>query len=557
MATSSRHHSHPIRTLIIFAVFIGALYVLMAVAGAWNPKLGLDLSGGTTITLTAKNSTGKGTVDPASMTIAQGILENRVNSLGVSQAQVTISGSNQIIITVPNVQQSDLVKLVGQTGQLYFRQVFQQDQIGASTTTNGSAQQPSTTVTAQATPAAGTNQRPLPQLPTPQPTPRPSVAANPLPTLDTRMKYTPSARDTSDYTNYTSCSTPSPTPDVIDQPLITCDQTGSYKYLLGPALVAGSEVSNAQAAVPSNSVSWLVQLSFNAQGTKDFQTVTDSLVSQTSPQNQFAIVLDSEVISAPVVQSAINGGNAQITGNFNQQSATQLADVLRFGALPLAFDTSTVQTVSATLGGEQLSAGIIAGLIGLALVFIYALIYYRGLAMIVICSLGISGILTYAMLVLLGYSLGLALDLPGIAGVIVAVGVTADSFIIYFERIRDEVREGRSLRTAIETGWVRSRKTIVIADSVSLLSAIVLFILATSDVKGFAFTLGLTTAIDLMIVFWFTKPMLTLLGRTKFFGEGHRFSGFEPEHMGLPRPPLHSSRPRESRPAPAVQGGAS
>jgi preprotein translocase subunit SecD len=218
--------------------------------------------------------------------------------------------------------------------------------------------------------------------------------------------------------------------------------------------------------------------------------------------------------------------------------------VLSYGALPLSFEVSSVENVSAKLGGDQLQAGILAGLIGLALVLAYSILYYRGLALVVSMSLVIAGVLTWALLVLLGQSLGLALNLPGIAGAIVAIGVTADSFIIYFERIRDEVRDGRSLRTAIETGWIRSRKTILAADSVSLLSALVLFVLAIGAVKGFAFTLGLTTMIDIAVVFFFTKPLMTLLGRTKFFGEGHRFSGFEKEHMGASKPPLHSSQRR-------------
>ncbi len=226
-------------------------------------------------------------------------------------------------------------------------------------------------------------------------------------------------------------------------------------------------------------------------------------------------------------------GSAQISGSMTQESANALANVLRYGALPLTFETSNIDTVSAKLGGDQLNAGILAGLIGLGLVVIYCIFYYRGLAFVVVASLGIAFALLYAFVVILGMGMGYALNLPGIAGAIVAIGVTADSFIIYFERIRDEAREGRSLRTAIETGWRRSIKTILIADSVSLLSAVVLWILAVGSVKGFAFTLGLTTLIDIAIVVCFTKPLMTLLGRTKFFGEGHRFSGFDAAHLGL------------------------
>ena len=243
-------------------------------------------------------------------------------------------------------------------------------------------------------------------------------------------------------------------------------------------------------------------------------------------------MLDSKVVTYPRLTAAIPNGVASITGNFTQQSATDLANVLKYGSLPLAFDLSEVSNVSPTLGGEQLQAGIIAGLIGLALVIIYSVIYYRALAIVVVASLALAATITYQLMVLLGQSVGFALNLPGIAGAIVAIGMTADSFIIYFERIRDEVRDGRSLRTAIETGWIGSRKTILIADAVSLLSAAVLFALAIGSVKGFAFTLGLTTLIDIAIVFWFTKPLVTLLGRTKYFGEGRKFSGFDAEHLG-------------------------
>jgi preprotein translocase subunit SecD len=266
--------------------------------------------------------------------------------------------------------------------------------------------------------------------------------------------------------------------------------------------------------------------------------------------------LDGVSISAPSVNEPIAGGRAEISGNFTQKSATELANVLKYGALPLAFDVSEVNNVSATLGGDQLRAGIIAGIIGLMLVIGYCFLYYRGLGIVVVASLGIAGILTYASMVLLGSSVGFALNLPGIAGAIVAIGITADSFVIFFERIRDEVREGRSLRTAVETGWRRARQTILIADTVTMLSALVLFVLAIGSVRGFAFTLGLTTLIDVVVVFLFTKPLMTLLARTKFFGGGHKFSGLDPEHLGVQAlPGSRSRRPAVRRPAAVSQEG--
>ena len=556
MATTSRKHSHPLRTLVILGLVMAGLYTLIAVSGVWTPKLGLDLRGGSTITLTASNSTGTGTVDPASLELARTIIQQRVDGYGVGESEITTSGDKQIIVSVPNVQKDDLLRLVGKTAQLYFRKVYSAEAAESATTPTTTAtpapsatvsSRPSASVSAAPSPSTtgSTNKRPLPSLPTPVPSPRPTVPSGTTTPLAELLKWTPSDRDNTDFTNF-KCG--DPFPNVSDQALITCDESKTYKYLLGPALIPGNMVTRAQAAVPQNSVAYVVELQFNSQGGADFQTVTAHLASQTSPQNQFGIVLDGVVISAPSVGSeysaGIAGGKAEISGSFTQKSATDLANVLSYGALPLSFEVSSVENVSAKLGGDQLQAGIIAGLIGLALVLAYSILYYRGLALVVSLSLVIAGLLTWALIVLLGQSLGLALNLPGIAGAIVAIGVTADSFIIYFERIRDEVRDGRSLRTAIETGWIRSRKTILAADSVSLLSALVLFVLAIGSVKGFAFTLGLTTLIDIAVVFFFTKPLMTLLGRTKFFGEGHRFSGFEKEHMGTSTPPLHSSQRR-------------
>ena len=539
MATTSKHLSHPLRTLIVFLAFCVGLVGLMALGGIWTPKLGLDLRGGTTITLTASNTTGEGSVDPASLELARTIIQQRVDAIGVGETEVTTSGDRQIIVSVPNVQQDELVRMVGQTAQLYFRLVYTQEQVAAAPGTEEPSAEPTQGAEPSASPSV--NRRPLPSLPTPVPSPRPTApGATPLTTQQV-LEWQPSERDQSDFGNF-QCG--DPFPDVSDQPLITCDQAGTIKYLLSPTVISGSDLVKAAAGIPQNQVSWVVDLEFNSTAAATFEQVTKEISTRTSPQNQFAIVLDGDVITAPYVSNAIPGGRAQISGSFTQQSATELANVLKYGALPLAFDVSSVDTVSAKLGGEQLEAGIIAGIIGLVLVIAYSVIYYRALALVVVSSLVVAFGITYAFIVLLGQAMGFALNLPGVAGLIVAIGVTADSFVIYFERIRDEVRDGRSLRTAIEVGWVRSRRTILVADGVSLLSAIVLFILAIGAVKGFAFTLGLTTLIDLAVVFWFTKPLVSLLGRTKYFGEGRKFSGFEPEHLGAKhQPPLHRRRP--------------
>lgn len=535
MATS-KQQAHPLRTLIILFAVIAGLFTIMAVNASWAPKLGLDLRGGTTITLTASNTSGSGTVDPKSLELARTIIEQRVNAYGVGESEVTTAGERQIVVTAPNVQKDDLVKLVGQTAQLNFRKVYAEESTGVAPTPT-TPTTPTTSPTVAASPTA--NRRPLPELPTPVPSPRPTAPAPTKQSLDQLLKWTPSDRDQSDFQAYT-CDQPSPTPDVTDQPLISCDDQGN-KLLMGPVLIPGESVSRAVPSLDNNGLGWVVNLEFNASGAADFTTVTSHLAQQTAPANQFAIVLDGTVVSAPKVEKVIAGGRAEIYGNFTQKSATDLATVLSYGALPLAFEISSVDNVSAKLGADQLQAGLIAGLIGLVLVVGYSILYYRGLAIVVTMSLAVAASLVWSLMVLLGQAIGFALNLPGIAGAIVAIGVTADSFIIYFERIRDEVRDGRGLRTAIETGWVRSRKTILAADSVSLLSAVVLYALAIGAVKGFAFTLGLTTLIDLVVVFFFTKPLMTLLGRTKFWGQGRRFSGFEADHMGTSSAPLHNS----------------
>jgi preprotein translocase subunit SecD len=560
---------HPGRTLIALAVIIAGLTGLMALSNNWTPKLGLDLRGGTTITLTAQNTSGTGSVDPNSLELARNIIQSRVDSLGVGESEVTIAGERQIIVSVPNVQQDELVRMVGQTAVLRFRAVYAAESVtpptpqptasptdGSTAGPEGSASEaPSASPSPEPTTSPTGNNRPFAGLPTAPPTPRsprPSVEGQGTPP-DKAIDWQPSEQDQQDFAAFT-CADSDKVPDIADQPFFSCNETKTEKYLLGPTLIEGIQLDTATAGVPQNDVRWVVNLTFNSDGSVAFENATRTLASRTDPQNRFAIVLDGVTISAPSVNSAIPGGRAEISGNFNQQSATQLSNVLKYGALPLTFDVSEVSNVSATLGGEQLRAGIIAGIVGLALVVIYSFLYYRGLGIVVVASLAIAAVITYQAMVLLGGSVGFALNLAGIAGAIVAIGITADSFVIYFERIRDEVREGRSLRTAVETGWRRARQTVLIADGVSMLSALVLFVLAIGSVKGFAFTLGLTTLIDVLVVFTFTKPLLTLLARTKFFGGGHRLSGLDPAHLGVRAlPGIRSRRPVPLRPAEEVQ----
>jgi preprotein translocase subunit SecD len=297
---------------------------------------------------------------------------------------------------------------------------------------------------------------------------------------------------------------------------------------------------------------WQVNLSFDSEGAKKFSNVTTRLASLQDARNQFAIVLDGLVVSAPQTRQAIPTGQAQITGSFTEASATTLANQLKFGALPISFQTLTDQDISATLGSQQLKRGLLAGLIGLVLVVVYSLLQYRALGLVTVSSLVVAGTLTYGLVALLGWRQGYRLSLAGVAGLIVSIGITADSFIVFFERVRDEVRDGRSLIPAVEAAWVRARRTILASDGVSFLAAVVLFVLALGGVRGFAFTLGLTTLIDILVVFLFTKPMVAQLAKTKFFGGGHRLSGFDAEHLG--RNMTYAGRGRVRTPAPVGAG---
>ncbi len=314
--------------------------------------------------------------------------------------------------------------------------------------------------------------------------------------------------------------------------------------MLGGVAVNGSDVTKAQAVYDTQTgKGWMVDLSFNDAGSKAFASTTGQLATQSSPANQFAIVLDGQVVSHPYVQESITGGSAVINGSFTSDDAKSLANVLSYGALPLDFVKSDVTTVSPQLGSEQLKAGLIAGLIGMLLVVAYSLVYYRGLGLISIAGLVVSGILTWSIMSLLGAGIGFALNLPAVCGAIVAIGITADSFIVYFERIRDEVREGAQLRAAVQRAWPRARRTILVSDFVSFLCAAVLYLVSVGKVQGFAFTLGLTTLLDVVVIFLFTKPLISLLARTKFFASGHPLSGLDPKRLGA-RPPLRGSRRR-------------
>ncbi len=353
--------------------------------------------------------------------------------------------------------------------------------------------------------------------------------------------------------------------DDPDQPLVTCAQDGTAKYILGPAELEGTDIASANSGLRTNDQGqvlrdYAVFLEFTREGGQVFSDVTARLASlAATQQNRFAIVLDTLVISAPSVTEQIPNGEASITGGqgseFDQQEAATLANQLSFGALPINFTVQSEEQISATLGSEQLQRGLLAGLIGLLLVVLYSLAQYRGLALITVMSLVVAGVLTFGVIALLSWVQGYRLSLPGVAGLIVAIGITADSFVVYFERIRDEVREGRRLDAAVEQGWRRARRTILASDAVNLLAAVVLYFLAVGGVRGFAFTLGLTTIIDLVVVFFFTHPMMQLLIRTKFYGEGHKLSGLDPAHLGSTVAPAYRGRGKFRSPGEREPGG--
>jgi preprotein translocase subunit SecD len=466
---------------------------LVFIQGATSIRLGLDLRGGTSVTLQPRIAPGdEGKITSDAIDQAVSIIRQRVNSLGVAESEVSAQGSGtnrQIVISVPGDTGRRVVELVGQTAELRFRQVL------------ASASGIPAAVDTAATPTAGVS-------------------------ADVNAQF--AALDCTKLENLQGTGADAPT-----DTLVACDRAGGTKYILAPAEVLGRQISKASAGLDTQAGSaWFVSLTFNNEGTSAFGALTSRVTSLPEPTNQVAIVLDGLVVSAPRINEAIPSGTAQITGSFTQLEAQDLANVLKYGALPLAFDRGEVQQVSPTLGADQLNAGLLAGALGLGLVMIYSLLYYRGLGIVTVGSLTVAGGLIYLLFLLLGEWIGFTLTLAGIAGAIVAIGVTADSFIIYFERIRDEMREGRTMRTAVETGWVRARRTILVADFVSLIAASLLYFFAVGGVRGFAFTLGLTTLVDLVVVFVFTKPLVALLSRVTFFNSGHSMSGFSSKSLG-------------------------
>lgn len=479
----------PGRYLGIFVLIVVGLYLLVFLTGDQKPtpKLGIDLQGGTRVTLTAKTPDGQPPTKE-SLDQARQIVETRVNGMGISGSEVSKDGDN-LVITVPGAG-GDQAKQLGQTAKLDFRQVMPNMVMPATPAPPG--QQP---------PSQGQGPDAIAKAKETRQSTDPQVQMQALQALD--------------------CNAQDPLRGAADPnlPLVACDQKKQQKYVLGPVFLPGNQIQDATAQPPQpgqqgGSPGWGVNLSFKSDGAGTWSDFTSKNVGK-----QAAFVLDGEVVSAPSVNSPQPGGQANITGQFDQQSATDLANVLKYGSLPLAFNQSEAETVSPTLGQASLEAGLIAGVIGLALVAVYSLIYYRVLGVLTILSLVLSAVMIYAVLVLLGRWVGFTLDLAGVAGFIVSIGITADSFIVFFERLKDEIREGRTFRSAVPRSWARARRTILSADAVMFIASAVLYILAVGQVKGFAFTLGMSTVLDLVVVFLVTHPLVAVASKNKFLSQ--------------------------------------
>jgi preprotein translocase subunit SecD len=589
---------------LIVVLFLAIVGGNIASPGPWGTDfkvhLGLDLTSGTTVALRAQAPKGVSSAKFASdMVTAKNIMANRVNGAGFTEAQVQQQGSDIINVAVPGAGTQKVVDLVGTTAQLLFRQVLlQAPNTGATTATTPtpSASAPSSpsasptpspsatstaktgalgrgaaggagaremasrshTLTAAHAKASASPSAPASASPSAS---APATSSSGLSTVagasgDASLVSAPvkaqfnklncADKNWKQQVGYTSQQY-----NNANIQTVSCGSLGgiTYKFVLDKAHVLGKDITSASATQQTSNVYWQTNLNFNSAGGAAFGTLTQQMYSKygstgtpSSPLDYLAVVLDGNVISFPAIdQGAIPGGSAQITGNFSQDQATNLANQLNYGALPLTFTKESVQSISPSLGSDQLHAGLIAGAIGLLLVVLYCLLYYRGLAVVAVSSLIVAAVLVFELVVLLGKYQGFALELSGVAGLIVAIGITADSFVVFFERLRDEVRDGRTLRTAVERGWKRARRTVLVSDTVSFLAAALLWYFSIGEVKGFAFTLGLTTIIDVVVVFLFTKPMITLLARTKFFGQGHRFSGLDPARLGA-RTPWRSTR---------------
>ena len=593
------HKRRPVRALVTLTVAIVAACAALAIGHFVKgvspyPDLALDLKGGTQLILTpTPTSEGQREITEEDITQAISIIRNRIDASGVSESEISSMGSSNIMVSIPGTPSQEQLDLIRSSSQMNFRPVLrigpaqgvlqnqQQPQVdnpqsgvqsGAQSGAQSGEQSGTQSGEQSGAGAADTAQSGVQSTALDEATARGAADADGDGVLSDTPATTPeNASDLAWVTEQVmydfltlDCSASADVKRVegpADKPYAACDESGQIKYILGPVAVPGSDLTTAAAAIARNNNGqstgqWIVSLQFNHDGTEKFKETSTILYGyhDSDPQgssfrgspdrNSFAVVLDGTVITAPSMQAIIANGEAQISGNFTAQSATALANQLQFGSLPLNFEVQSEQQISATIGTDHLTIGLWAALIGFLLVILYLIWQYRGLAIISAGSLVIASVITYLVITLLSWAMGYRLSLAGVAGLIMAIGVTTDSFIVYFERVRDEVREGRPLRAAVEEGWDRAKRTILVSDAVNLVAAVVLYLLAVGGVQGFAFTLGITTVIDIAVIFLFTHPMMELLIRTRFFGEGHKLSGLDPEHLGAKSSLVYAGRGR-------------
>ena len=546
------------------------------------PDLALDLKGGTQLILTpTPTSEGQRAITEEDITQAIAIIRNRIDASGVSESEISSMGSSNIMVSIPGTPSQEQLDLIRSSSQMNFRPVLrigpaqgilQNQQQPQVDNPQSGAQSGAQSGEQSGAGAADTAQSGVQSTALDEATARGAADADGDGVLSDTPATTPeNASDLAWVTEQVmydfltlDCSASADVKRVegaADKPYAACDESVQVKYILGPVAVPGSDLEAASAAIATNGTGqstgqWIVSLRFNHEGAEKFKETSTILYGyhDSDPQgssyrgspdrNSFAVVLDGTVITAPSMQAIITNGEAQISGNFTPQSARALANQLQFGSLPLNFEVESEQQISATIGTDHLTVGLWAALIGFLLVILYLIWQYRGLAIISAGSLVVASIITYLVITLLSWAMGYRLSLAGVAGLIMAIGVTTDSFIVYFERVRDEVRDGRPLRAAVEEGWDRAKRTILVSDAVNLVAAVVLYLLAVGGVQGFAFTLGITTIIDIAVIFLFTHPMMELLIRTRFFGEGHKLSGLDPEHLGAKNSLVYAGRGR-------------
>ena len=593
------HKRRPVRALVTLTVAIVAACAALAIGHFVKgvtpyPDLALDLKGGTQLILTpTPTSEGQREITEEDITQAISIIRNRIDASGVSESEISSMGSSNIMVSIPGTPSQEQLDLIRSSSQMNFRPVLrigpaqgvlqnqQQPQVdnpqsgeksGAQSGAQSGEQNGAQSGEQSGAGAADTAQSGVQSTALDEATARGAADADGDGVLSDTPATTPeNASDLAWVTEQVmydfltlDCSASADVKRVegaADKPYAACDESGQIKYILGPVAVPGSDLTSATAAIARNNNGqstgqWIVSLQFNHDGAEKFKDTSTILYGyhDSDPQgssyrgspdrNSFAVVLDGTVITAPSMQAIIANGEAQISGNFTAQSATALANQLQFGSLPLNFEVESEQQISATIGTDHLTIGLWAALIGFLLVILYLIWQYRGLAIISAGSLVIASVITYLVITLLSWAMGYRLSLAGVAGLIMAIGVTTDSFIVYFERVRDEVRDGRPLRAAVEEGWDRAKRTILVSDAVNLVAAVVLYLLAVGGVQGFAFTLGVTTVIDIAVIFLFTHPMMELLIRTRFFGEGHKLSGLDPEHLGAKNALVYAGRGR-------------